>query len=174
MESENGVIRYVTAADLPALEWEGEYSKYRKVYQEVYRQYLAGKSLLWVAELKGEGIIGQIFAQLNSENEMFADGHVRAYLFSFRVKPVYQNQGWGTKLLTHAEGDLRGRGFEVACLNVSKSNEAALKFYINRGYRITGEDKGEWTYIDHNGEKQTVADPSWRLEKGLKQNKNPG
>ena len=43
-------VRLIKEADLPALEWDGEYTRYRKVYQEVYRNSLRGISLPYVAE----------------------------------------------------------------------------------------------------------------------------
>lgn len=172
--TDDGAIRKVREEDLIALEWDGEYRRFRNVYQDVYRQYLAGKALLWVVEINGYGIIGQIFAQLLSENTMLADGRERAYLFSFRVKPEFQGRGWGTRLLYNAEYDLAQRGFIVALLNVSKTNVQAREFYERRGYQIVGEDRGEWSYIDHLGQRQMVVDPSWRMEKGLKNYKKDG
>ncbi len=44
------VIREARAEDLPALEWEGEYRRYRLVYQRAYAEALRGRRILLVAE----------------------------------------------------------------------------------------------------------------------------
>ncbi len=162
-----GIIRFVEESDLMALEWNGEYSRYRNMYREIYCQSLTGNTLLWVLEIDKIGIIGQIFAQINSGNKKFADGKQRAYLFSFRVKNQFQNQGWGTQLLDNTEYYFTKRGFLYTTLNVSKDNQNALRFYLNRGYKIVGEEKGVWSYVDPEGNNQIVNDPSWRMEKML-------
>ena len=165
--NEIATIRFVEENDLLALEWGGEYYRFRNMYREIYHQSLIGNALLWVIELDQFGIIGQVFAQLNSQNPKFADGKSRAYLFSFRVKPQFQRQGWGTRLLNHAENYLFQEGFEYVTLNVSKTNQNALIFYQHRGYIIIGEERGHWTYTDPEGNPQVVDDPSWRMEKWL-------
>jgi GNAT superfamily N-acetyltransferase len=46
-------VRYRKAveADLREIEWEGAYSKYRQVYENVYQRAGSGLALMWVAEL---------------------------------------------------------------------------------------------------------------------------
>ncbi len=166
----NGCIRLIRFTDLPALEWDGEYIRFRRVYREVYEQYQVGRTLPWVIELPLAGIIGQLFVQLDSQNKRFADGRQIAYLFSFRVKPKYQGQGWGTKLLGYVEKDLAEKGFVWTILKVSKSNDLASQFYEHRGYSIVAEDLGEWRYIDHQGVQQVVIDPSYVMKKYLTNN----
>ncbi|MGB9669236.1 MAG: GNAT family N-acetyltransferase, partial [Anaerolineales bacterium] len=100
--NEGFTIRFVEETDLIALEWEGEYYRFRNMYRDIYNQSLKGNALLWVIEINGAGVIGQIFSQLNSGNPKLADGKRRAYLFSFRIKQRYQGQGWGSLLLKHA------------------------------------------------------------------------
>ncbi len=175
MDCQNGVIRLIRDSDLIALEWDGEYIRYRRVYRDVYEQYRIGRTLPWVIDLPTAGIIGQLFVQLDGQNKSLADGYLRAYLFSFRVKPAYQKQGWGSALLEYVENYLRDKGFEWTTLKVSKSNDNARQFYEHRGYIVVGEDGGEWRYIDHLGAQQAVIDPSYRMEKwiGRKDGKNP-
>ncbi|HSV85195.1 MAG TPA: hypothetical protein VLH85_01375, partial [Levilinea sp.] len=57
-------IRHIRRSDLPALEWDGVYQHFRRVYADAYSRYEKGQSILWVAELPGAGIIGQVFIQL--------------------------------------------------------------------------------------------------------------
>lgn len=139
----NDCFRLLRRMDLPELEWDGEYLHFRRVYQEIYQQYRQGRTLPWVIDKPGDGIIGQLFVQLDSQNETLADGCSRAYLFSFRVKEKYQGNGWGTALMRFVENDLVQRGFSWATLRVSKTNEIALRFYEHRGYAIIAEERGE-------------------------------
>ncbi|GAB4469221.1 MAG: hypothetical protein Kow0088_01040 [Anaerolineales bacterium] len=165
--SNNEYFRLIRKADLPALEWDGEYIHFRRVYREIYEQYRAGRTLPWVIDKPVDGIIGQLFVQLDSQNVTLADGFNRAYLFSFRVKPKYQGEGWGSALLRFVEEDLLKRGFRWTSLRVSKTNDSALRFYERRGYIIVAEEFGEWRYIDHQGVQKLVVDPSYRMEKDL-------
>ena len=60
------VIRYLVKADLPALEWNGEYRHFRRLYQDVYQNYSLGRAVMWVADLPGVELVGQLFIQLAS------------------------------------------------------------------------------------------------------------
>src|SRR5512142_2058842 len=98
-------IRAATAADLPGLEWDGEFSHFRRVYADAYQRMVDGKSILWVADLPGTGIIGQVFIQLTCDREELADGFCRAYLYSFRIRPPYRRAGLGTRVMQVVERD---------------------------------------------------------------------
>jgi ribosomal protein S18 acetylase RimI-like enzyme len=52
---------------------------------------------------------------------------------------------------------------------VGKDNSAARRFYERNGYRISGEEEGEWSFIDNFGLRQVVHEPSWRMEKDILQ-----
>lgn len=161
------VIRPLQRSDLPALEWDGQYSHFRRVYAEAYERSLLGLSLIWVAELPPHGLIAQVFIQLNCQRPELADGSLRAYLYSFRVKPPFQNAGLGTRMMAVVEQDLIERGYRVVTLNVAKDNPRARALYERLGYRVVDQDPGIWTYIDHNGRRQTMIEPAWRMEKTL-------
>ena len=77
----------------PSLEWDGEYAHFRRVYQDAFNRSQRGLSVLWVAELPGSGVIGQVFIQLICDRPELADGTNRAYLYSFRVRPEYRSAG---------------------------------------------------------------------------------
>jgi GNAT superfamily N-acetyltransferase len=164
----NIAIRHAEEYDLVGMEWEGEYSHYRQLYRDIYVSSLRGDAIIWLADLLDHGIIGQIFAQLRSTRSDYADGHTRAYLFGFRVRFLYQNNGVGNLLLTTAESELIKRGFRSAVLNVSKSNHHALEYYLKSGYIVEGDDPGKWSYMDQFGNHKEVNDPSWKLQKQLK------
>ncbi len=160
-------IRPIGQADLLALEWEGEYLHFRRLYSEIYTSACEGKALMLVAELPGDGIIGQVFVQLNSARKELADGVDRAYLYGFRIKPAFRRQGIGRQMMTHVENELRQRGFQRVTLNVAQDNPDARRLYENLGYVTVGVDPGRWSYLDHYGNQHDVIEPAWRMEKVL-------
>lgn len=161
------IIRPVEEKDLPALEWNGEYRHFRQMYAQAYRRSLRGLSLLWVVELPGQGIVGQVFIQLICDRQEMANGVSRAYLYSFRVLPSFRCKGIGTLMMDFVEADLYLRGFNFLTLNVAKNNPKALRLYQRRGYRIVAHEPGIWSYIDDTGKRRVVEEPAWRMEKRL-------
>jgi len=164
---EQVILRHLRREDLPVLEWEGEYTRFRKLYQSALERSQMGQSVLWVAEHPEYSIIGQLFIQLDSDSDELADGKTRAYLYAFRIRPRYRCEGLGTFMMHVAEADLIRRSFKVITLNVTQDNLEAIRLYERRGYKITGPDAGRWSYPDHEGIWQTVEEPSWRMEKQL-------
>jgi ribosomal protein S18 acetylase RimI-like enzyme len=160
-------IRTVGQSDLFDLEWGGEYRHYRRLYADAFERSRLGRSVLWVAELSGAGIIGQTFVQLICDRPELADGSCRGYLYAVRVKPAYRNRGVGTLLLLTAENDLRRRGYSLATLNVARDNPRARQLYERNGYHVVGPEPGIWSYQDDQGVWQTVEEPAWRMEKRL-------
>jgi ribosomal protein S18 acetylase RimI-like enzyme len=160
-------IRHVTRQDLPALEWDGEYTHFRRLFAEAYRQYELGQAILWVTELPGLGIIGQLFVQTVSQNTRLADGRLRAYIYGFRVRPPYRDMGIGSRMLQIAENDLVRKGYRIVSLNVGRDNLGARRMYERFGYRIVAPDSGVWSYLDHLGQYREVNEPAWRMEKEL-------
>lgn len=164
------VIRQLRKDDLPALEWDGEFRHFRNLYKDAYEKMLKGLTVLWVAEHPVDGIIGQVFLQLNCDRPELADGWQRAYLFSFRIKPGYRNLGLGTRMIQVLEDFLRELQFSRLTLNVGKENPDAMRLYKRCGFQIVGQESGIWSYVDENGVWQTVKEPSWRMEKLLSRN----
>ena len=160
-------IRHIAWEDLPALEWDGEYAHFRRLYRETYQSMCQGRTLMWAAEMPSAGIIGQVFVQLNSSRQELADGGTRAYIYGFRVRPAYRRSGLGRRMLQTVEADLRGRQFHLVTLNVGRQNIDALRFYLRYGYRIISAEPGIWSYIDDKGARQEVHEPAWRMEKRL-------
>lgn len=160
-------IRLADKSDLHEMEWEGEYQHFRTVYADVYDRSRRGLALMWVADLPGEGLLGQAFVQLKMSDRSSADGHKRAYLHSFRVRPAARGQGLGTAIMRHVEEDLLRRGFRELTLNVAEENEGALRLYLRLGYKIVKRIPGKWAYYDDQGRLQTVAEPGYRLLKRL-------
>jgi ribosomal protein S18 acetylase RimI-like enzyme len=166
-------IRHLQRGDLPALEWDGQYSHFRRVYAEAFERSLLGLTVIWVADLPPYGLIAQVFIQLKCQRPELADGGLRAYLYSFRVKPPFQNAGLGTRMMRVVELDLIERGYKMVTLNVAKDNPRARALYERLGYRVVDQDPGIWSYIDHNGRRQTMIEPAWRMEKTLSRESIP-
>lgn len=168
ISSLNGIyVRQAKYTDLPALEWDGEFIQFRRLYAEAYRRSEAGEAVLWVAVDPDLGIVGQLFVHMRSERKELADGRNRAYIYGFRVRPAYRNQGIGSLLLDIAEHDLKQRGFRWTVLNVARDNPDARRLYERRGYRVIGGDPGRWSYIDERGARREVVEPAWRMQKDL-------
>jgi ribosomal protein S18 acetylase RimI-like enzyme len=161
------IVRPATGSDLPGMEWDGEFSHFRRVYAEAYHRMQLGYSVLWVADLPGTGLVGQVFIQLICDRPELADGFERAYLYSFRVRSAFRGQGLGTLIMNVVEDDLRLREFRYVTLNVARDNPRAQQLYLRRGYRVVAPEPGVWSYPDENGVWHQVEEPAWRMEKIL-------
>jgi len=161
-------IRLVIQTDLPGLEWEGEYTHYRQIYAETYERVQRGLALIWVIDLPGHNIIGQTLIQLNSDRKELADGVKRAYIFAFRIRMAYRNQGLGSRLLNVVQEDLVARNYTCATLNVAKDNPRARALYERHGYLVVAEEQGNWSYPDEKGVWHHIHEPAWRMENKLK------
>lgn len=163
------LLRLLEEADLPALEWEGQFSHFRKLYQQHFKNFLAGSTLIWVVTNQAGKVIGQVFIMLYAKDKEIADGKQRAYLFSFRIRDEWRGKGIGSFVMQFVEGYLREKGFSWLRLNVAKDNLKALEIYRHRGYRIMGPDSGTWRYQDQCNQWKTVSEPAWRMIKELKE-----
>jgi ribosomal protein S18 acetylase RimI-like enzyme len=160
-------IRQIRANDLPALEWEGEFTHFRRLYAEAYRRSQRGLSVLWLAEIPGEEIVGQVFVQLTCDRPELCNGIDRAYLYAFRVRPAYRSAGVGARMLETLEDDLLLRGYQYLTLNVAQENHRAQSFYSRHSFNVVAPEPGRWSYIDHEGKIRDVIEPAWRMEKRL-------
>jgi ribosomal protein S18 acetylase RimI-like enzyme len=170
--AEQVTIRTAQGSDLPALEWNGEYSHFRLLYQDIYKSSVRGEAIMWLAEIPGVGVVGQLFVQLVSGREELADGSNRAYIYGFRVQQEYRGRGIGTQMLSIAERNLQQRGYQVVNLNVARDNLQARQLYERHGYRVVAAEPGRWNYVDDFGNQRQVVEPAWRMEKTLTKNEN--
>jgi ribosomal protein S18 acetylase RimI-like enzyme len=159
-------IREATEDDLPAMEWEGEFIRFRRVYQDAMKEAKKGKRVILVAEA-GDALIGQIFVNLHSTWRTSSFGQRTGYLHSFRVKPEFRNQGVGRRLILQAESDLKARGYRRAVISVAKTNHDALRLYRTLGYVAFREDPGRWSFLDHQNQVQHITEPAYILHKTL-------
>ena len=160
-------LRAAVESDLPALEWDGEYIHFRRLYRQVYESTIDGRAVIWVADLPDPGVIGQLFVQLISGRRELADGVERGYIYGFRIKPEFRRNGLGSRMLEIVEEDLRSRLFVWCTLNVSQDNPEAMGFYKRHGYNAVANEPGHWTYIDHLGNVREVHEPAFRMEKNI-------
>jgi ribosomal protein S18 acetylase RimI-like enzyme len=161
------LIRQANKDDLPSLEWNGEYTHFRRLYADTYLMAQQGQALIWIAETSGSGLIGQCFVSLKGSRLELADGSTRAYIYGFRIQTPYRNQGIGTRMMQTIERDLMSRGFKQVTLNVGQVNLDARRFYDRLGYIVIGEESGDWSYIDDKGKRKDVHEPAWRMIKDL-------
>ena len=158
-------IRHAIEADLPALEWDGEYRKYRRIYRRALEDAQRGRRILFVAEIGGE-IVGQIFIQL-SPRRSNQEGPSTGYLQSFRIKTAFRNRGIGTRLIYRAEEVLKERGYKRAIIAVAQHNQDARRLYERHGFSVFREDPGKWSFIDDQGLPQYISEPAYLMEKRL-------
>ena len=167
VDIEQVVIRPLQEKDLPGLEWDGVYERYRRVFRQSFVDAERGQRILLVA-LAGETMVGQVFVQLSSSETRYADGAQRGYLYALRVRPPWQGQGLGTRLIAAAEEALLSLGFSVAVIAAGKDNPRAHQLYERLGYRTFADDPGVWYFTDVNGVRQTMEEPCWVMEKRLR------
>jgi len=161
-------LRRLVEADLPALEWEGQFTHFRKLYQQHYANTKAGSTRIWVAVNDAGLVIGQVFILLYAKNKEIADGKNRAYLFSFRIRQEWRGLGIGSFMMGFVENYLLSNGFQYLRLNVARDNPRAIELYKKLGYTVMGPESGIWRYEDHKGVWRTVHEPAWKMIKELK------
>jgi ribosomal protein S18 acetylase RimI-like enzyme len=164
------VIRPIEERDLAALEWDGAYLHFRRLFRQAYQDMRIGTRQLLMMEHTATGeMIGQVFIQWSSSDPRFADGTHRGYLYALRIKPAFQSRGLGTRMLIAAESELRRRGMDTASIGVEKDNPRARALYERQGYRIIADDPGRWSYLDHEGIIREVLEPAWLMEKRIRE-----
>ena len=161
------LVRPIRAGELPALEWDGLHTRFRRVFQQTYEDAVRGRRIMLVAAADQE-MIGQVFIQLSSTEARYADGFSRGYLYSLRVRPEWQGRGLGTRLMQAAEAALLARGYQTAVIAAGKDNPGARRLYERLGYRAFADDPGVWYFQDVNGVQQSVIEPCWVMQKDLR------
>ena len=159
------IIRQARKRDLPALEWEGEFSHFRHLFAEAYRLQELGDVIMWVIDLPEYGLIGQLFIQLYGPNQIQTSKTKYAYIYGFRIRPDYRGLGIGSQFLQSVESDLIRRGFKHISLNVARDNDAARRMYEKAGYHVVAPEPGIWSYLDDKGHRKFVNEPAWRMQK---------
>ena len=159
-------FRVAERSDLPKLEWYGQYTHFRRVFQRAYEDQLAGRRLMLLADVN-DWPIGQIFVQLDSMDDVPAAVGKRGYLYSLRVMDHLQRRGIGSALIREAESILINQDYGSVSIAAAKDNPGARRLYERLGYRVFMEDSGRWSFVDHEGRTRHVVEPCWVLEKVL-------
>ncbi len=159
-------IRVAQRQDLALLEWHGQFTHFRQLFKRSYDEQQRGNRLMLLA-ISNDYPVARLFIQFNSSNQDMADGHTRAYLFSFYVMEMLRGRGIGKRLMAHAEDLLIQRGYQQARIAVAKNNMRALRLYEHLNYLIYAEDSGRWRYYDHQNRLNEVSEPCWLLQKQL-------
>jgi ribosomal protein S18 acetylase RimI-like enzyme len=84
-----------------------------------------GDGLIFVAEAGG-AVVGSVMAGY--------DGH-RGWIYSLAVLPEYRRRGVGSRLMRHAEEQLKLLGCPKINLQIMQGNEAVEAFYRKLGYQ---------------------------------------
>jgi ribosomal protein S18 acetylase RimI-like enzyme len=88
------------------------------------KKLAVGDGLLFVAEAEGK-VVGSIMAGY--------DGH-RGWIYSLAVLPEYRRRGLGSRLVRHAEQQLRALGCPKINLQIMKGSDLVESFYRKLGY----------------------------------------
>ncbi len=153
--------------DLPKLEWGGEYTHFRRVFQQAFGDQRSGQRLMLLADMNNYPI-GHIFIQFESYDDNTVGFGKRGYFYSLRVMTPFQGRGIGTALIHEAERLLRDRDYESVSIAAAKDNPGAKRLYERLGYQVYMEDAGRWSYVDHEGRVRHVYEPCYLLEKYFK------
>lgn len=160
-------IRTVEKADLPRLEWNGQFTHFRRVFLKSFQEQASGDRHLLIAVLN-DYPIGRLFVLNRRAKPEEPVSRGLGYLYSFHVMEAFRGQGVGTLLLKAAETYLANRQFGRAAISVARTNHPARRLYERQGYSVVGADEGRWEYPDHLGVLRKITEPSYLLEKVLR------
>lgn len=93
---------------------------------DIPRAVASANTALFVGEIDGR-IVGTILTG--------HDGH-RGWLYKLAVAPEHRRQGFGRRLVAHAEDWLAGQGVPKVNLMIREHNVAVRDFYVRLGYAV--------------------------------------
>ena len=160
-------LRLAQQADLPNLEWYGQYAHYRELYARTFADQQQGKRLMLLAMVNAYPI-GQIFVHLNDAGLPEPLRQRQGYVYALRVMEPFRGRQIGTRLILKAEQLLQDHGYKWVVIAVAKDNHGARQLYERLGYVVFKDDPGRWSFVDHEGQVQHVTEPSWMLKKRLR------
>ena len=160
-------IRFLRGDELPLLEWDGEYKRYRRIYSEVYRNSQKGLAIPLVAELPDDGIIGQVFLSQKEPNPNYGIRSRYYYLSSFRIKPKFRDNGLGTMLLNECEKQVRLHRLRDIYLTCARDNNRARWFYQEHGFQVVRVEDKDWSFVNDEGFVVTEHQNAFLMRKSL-------
>lgn len=140
-------IRLAEPRDVDALEWFGMFTQHREIIREAHERQQRGENLMLLAVIN-DFPIGQIWIDLTRERD-----ERTAVLWAFRVFPVMQGFGIGSRLLANAESVAQSHGCVCTEIRVELANAPAVLFYQRRGYPVVREDREPFSYTTPWGER---------------------
>lgn len=129
-------IRACRKDDLPALEWMGLFAPHRDIIREAYEEQESDRGMMVLAVSAGFPI-AQIWIRFHRD-----EPRSRATLWAVRTFYPLQGAGIGRRMMRVAEHILAERGIAHAELEVDRSNQAALDFYHQLGWRTPPPGSG--------------------------------
>jgi ribosomal protein S18 acetylase RimI-like enzyme len=136
-----------------------------------------GKTGLRTYDLAVVAEVGAMFVARNEEEVVGACELLREmwnpaffYIVGFYVRPEWQGQGLGRRLLQGVAGECRALGAEGLLLTVSPDNIRAITLYRRMGFEVedfiphfygTGEDRCimRWRFEPHAGQEVAAPEP---------------
>lgn len=79
-------------------------------------------------------LLAELHAMYANADENFAVPGKRAYLYAYRVREGYQNQGYGTCLLKAVLAALQEAGYSEFTVGVEDDNPRAIHMYQSMGF----------------------------------------
>ena len=155
------IIRLARQSDLPALEWFGQHTHYRKVMANSLAAQERGTARMVIAEINGFPV-----AQLCIDFSRY-EASRRATFWALRVFEPFRGHGLGRLLMQSGEALVFARGWQLVELGVDYDNAKVLPFYKKLGYRVIGEERGKCYYRDHMD--RLISEPveQWIMHKPL-------
>ncbi|HYD30041.1 MAG TPA: GNAT family N-acetyltransferase [Azospirillaceae bacterium] len=155
-------VRPCREPDLRDLEWFGAFTHHREIMANAFASQSRGEAVLLVAEANGFPI-GQVWIDLKQKAALDT-----ALLWAVRVFTPFRRAGLGAGLMTATEPIIRDRGLGWAELGVERDNPDARRFYERLGYRLTGTEKGYYTYTTPDGTYVKAPLDLWVMRKELR------
>ncbi len=155
------IVRLACAADLPALEWFGEFAPQREIIAQAWRMQADGQGAMLVADVNGFPA-GQAWIDYARRRRQG-----RAVVWAVRVFAPLRGCGLGSALMLAAEAAAAARGVRTMELAVDRDNAGVLAFYERLGYRGCGTEQGQYRYRTPDGDHVTVPVDQWLLRKEL-------
>jgi ribosomal-protein-alanine N-acetyltransferase len=103
---------------------------------------------LFLVAVQDERIIGYTVGEIEVMGRR-DDPRKAGHILNIAVRKEYQGRGVGTMLLDEVEKRFRGKGADVAYLEVRESNVNAQQLYRHRGYQYVRTAEGY--YGDEDG-----------------------
>lgn len=127
-------IKRLEAKDLYRLTELFDYADVDAMISECAQRMQRGAEDVFVL-LEHDILAGELHVLYESEDERLAKRGKRAYLYAFRVRESFQNQGFGTYLLKSVFSILKENGYSEFTIGVEDENARAKRLYEKCGFQ---------------------------------------